>query len=223
MIYTIRKASQEPTLKGLWDVPPWSQAETLEIRNFHPKSSKHHPVTRTRLLYTEKGLYVFFRVEDRYVRAIATKYQDSVCNDSCVEFFVEPKPGKGYLNFEINCGGTMLLYFIEDSTPVPGKGFARFRPVEEAVGSKVQIHHSLPRQIQETMETPVTWFLEYFVPFTVFEEYVGSVRPVSGATWRANFYKCGGDPSHLHWGSWAPIGEPLNFHKPERFAPIRFE
>ena len=37
-----------------------------------------------------------------------------------------------------------------------------------------------------------------------------------------NFFKCADDSSHPHWASWAPIGEALNFHQPQYFAPLRF-
>ena len=63
------------------------------------------------MLYDERALSIIFRVEDRYVRAVAECFQDSVCTDSCVEFFVAPLPdSQAYFNFEVNCGGTMLLH-----------------------------------------------------------------------------------------------------------------
>jgi hypothetical protein len=47
------------------------------------------------------------------MRSVATQYQEMVCYDSCVEFFVQPEPHLGYFNFEFNRGGTMLIYYIE--------------------------------------------------------------------------------------------------------------
>ena len=58
-------------------------------------------------------LALMFRVEDQYVRAVAGhpwNGVDSVCTDSCVEFFVSPVEGSdAYLNCEVNPGGTMLI------------------------------------------------------------------------------------------------------------------
>ena len=53
---------------------------------------------------------MIFRVEDRYVRAVSKNYHDSVCKDSCAEFFFTPGTdiSAGYFNVEINCGGVML-------------------------------------------------------------------------------------------------------------------
>lgn len=221
MNYTIRKASDRITLNGVWEDPAWAHAESLDVNCFHARSSDHRPVTRARLLWEAEGLHVFFRVEDRFVRCVMSEYQQMVSGDSCIEFFIQPKAEAGYLNFEINSGGTLLLYYIEDSTPAPG-GFKKWRPVEAATASSIKIHHSLPQKIEEEIQSPVTWTIQAFVPWSVFEQYVGKLPPISGSTWKANFYKCGDKTSHPHWASWAPIGEKLSFHQTEFFAPITF-
>jgi len=57
----------------------------------------------------------------------------------------------------------------------------------------------------------------------LFETFVGPLGAPSGQIWRANFYKCADESSHPHWGSWADIGERLDFHQPECFGEIIFE
>ena len=154
--------------------------------------------------------------EDRYVQVINTEYQSSVCRDSCAEFFVQPANASGYFNFEINGGGTMLLYYVTDPADQP-----RTKVTAEDA-STMDIYHSLPDTVEEEITSPVTWILQYRVPFTLFENYVSPAHPRAGDTWKGNFYKCGDGTSHPHWASWAPIGEPLSFHKPERFKPLIF-
>jgi len=58
------------------------------------------------------------------------------------------------------------------------------------------------------------------VPRAFFEHYTGALGEWSGQTWRANFYKCADDSSHPHWMSWNPVGDPLSFHRPERFGVL---
>ena len=60
-----------------------------------------------------KSLFVIFKVDDQFVRATAKENQDSVCVDSCVEFFFSPDSDSknGYFNLEMNCGGTYLFNF----------------------------------------------------------------------------------------------------------------
>jgi hypothetical protein len=219
--YVIRRAAGVPKLKADWNDPMWKVAPTVKVAKFHPQSSDHHPVTRAKVLYDDRGLYVSFKVEDRYVRAVSLKRQSGVCRDSCVEFFVAPKPERGYFNFEINCGGTMLLYYIPDSPFIDGR-FVKYMPVADFLMNRIRIYHSMPRRVAPEIKKPVAWELGYFIPFSLFEKYVGRLRVAPGRTWRANFYKCAGRTSHPHWASWAPIGPKLCFHLPERFGALRF-
>ena len=66
------------------------------------------------------------------------------------------------------------------------------------------------------------WRLEYFIPFSLLEKWVGSLGLVLGQQWHANLYKCGDETSHPHWAAWAPVDE-FNFHLPRCFGTIQFE
>ena len=111
MRYTIYRIDALDLPNADWERPQWQAAETLEITHFSWEDSGHRPRTQARVLYDERALSIIFRVEDRYVRAVAERFQDSVCTDSCVEFFVAPLlDSQAYFNFEVNCGGTMLLH-----------------------------------------------------------------------------------------------------------------
>ncbi len=220
-VYSVQQAPVRPEGKGAWDGPAWKAAEVLEIKHFHKNSSDHRPDVRARLLYDAQGLYVIFKTKDRYVLSVNTAYQDSVCQDSCVEFFVQPKPDKGYFNFEINCGGTMLLTYIE--TPNRQDGTDRkTEPVPWDIAKNIPIFHSLPATVTPERTEPTEWIIEYFVPFSVFESCVGPLGKIPGQQWRANLYKCADKSSHPHWASWAPIGEKLSFHVPYYFGTLAF-
>jgi Carbohydrate-binding family 9 len=235
--YLIKRAVTPPALDGHWDGEAWAIAGTLTIGHFHPKSSEHRPVTQARVLYTPEGLHVIFRVQDRYVLSTRTEYQSHVCCDACVEFFVQPlpgtdpdtrlpggKPSPGYFNFEMNCGGTLLLHYVTDPVrPDKDSDLAAYQQVPWELASRIQVFHSIPGVVVPEIEEDVEWVNQYFVPFGLFEPYVGPIDDVSGQVWYGNFYKCAEDCSHPHWATWAPIGEALNFHVPEYFAPLRFE
>jgi hypothetical protein len=220
MEYVIAKATQRPSLKGLWDEAAWRPANVIVLANFLAQSKSRHPRTEAKVVYQDDGLFVFFRVFDKHVQCVLTEYQSGVCKDSCVEFFVEPKAGRGYFNFEINCGGTLLLYYCETRGAPTGKPI--YNPVPWEFGRQVAIYHSLPKVVDPAIAVDTEWRIEYFIPFTIFEHYLGALGPIAGQVWRANFYKCGGAASHPHWASWAPMGPELNFHLPQYFAPIRF-
>lgn len=221
MLYIVRLANIRPEMQGAWNGPAWQQADTLEIAHFRPESSDHRPRTYARLLYAREGLFGIFRVEDQYVWCVRTHYLDAVSKDSCVEFFVQPKLDKGHFNFEFNCGGALLCFYIVDPTRMP-KGFRDFTPLAEADAKQVVIYHSLPQIIEPEIIEPTEWRLEFFIPFALLEKYVGDVGHVRSQEWRANFYKCADDTSHPHWASWSPVDE-LNFHLPNCFGTIRFD
>ena len=96
MGYLIHRAGRTPALDAGFDSGEWSGCRTLNVDVFRPEGSGHRPETRFRLQYDREGLYGLFSVRDRFVRCVARKFQDPVCRDSCVEFFVRPAHGRGY-------------------------------------------------------------------------------------------------------------------------------
>ncbi len=220
--YHIARRESAPEAAEAWDGPFWRDAPPLDVGHFHHASTDHRPRTQAKLAHTDEAIHVFFRVEDRYVLSRRTELHATVCRDSCVEFFVEPLPGKGYFNIEINCGGTMLLFFIEDETPTP-EGFKRYTRVPAELAERITITPSMPSRIDEEITDPCTWTLRYTIPLSLFEHYLGRLGPLGGRQWRGNFYKCADESSHPHWASWSPIGEVLSFHLPRTFGELHFE
>ncbi|MBD3305766.1 hypothetical protein GF339_05235 [candidate division KSB3 bacterium] len=230
LTYTIHWTETPPSYQGQWDSPVWQRAETAYIAHFHPQSSWHHPLTAVKVLYDDEQLYVFFRVADRFVKAVSLEYQEPVYQDSCVEFFIRPRafyqsevsPAyQGYFNVEINCIGTMLVSYIEDWRRTD-EGFAQYAPLPPESGKMITVFHSLSGQIVQEIESPVEWMIGYNVPFALFEGYLGPLDFGIGRPWRGNFYKCADRSSHPHWASWAPIGAELNFHQPKFFGRLEF-
>jgi hypothetical protein len=204
-----------------WEAPEWRDVPALEIACFHPQSSAHRPRTRARLAWDPVSLHAIFRVEDRWVRCVHLDYQSPVYRDSCVELFVAPCPGHGHFNFEVSCGGGLLVSHVEDPRRTPG-GFARATPVDAVRGRAVEVRTSLAGRIEPERAGPVTWTAALRIPFALFADFVGPVAPQAGAVWRANLFKCADDSSHPHWASWAPIGGRLDFHQPAKFGELVF-
>ena len=222
MQYTIARTPSLSIPDASWERPEFSQAETLEVTHYSWEDSGHHPPTASRLLYDDRHLAIIFRVEDCYVRAVAQNFQDSVCRDSCVEFFVAPLVGSdAYFNFEVNCGGTMLLHRCP--SPEESRTGQKMIEVTPEDGATILMAHSLPKNVEPEIAEPTTWTVEYHIPFALFEKYFDAPRPNPGSAWKGNFYKCGDQTSHPHWGAWAPVGGPQpSFHQPAFFQPILF-
>jgi Carbohydrate-binding family 9 len=222
MRYFIRRTTMAVALDAPWDSDIWEQADTAEINNFFvtKKAGDFKPEAKCRILYDSNGIYILFKVKDRYVKSTTTKLNESVCRDSCVEFFVEPDGNGSYINYEFNCGGNMLAFAIKDCTRT-SNGFADSQALNESDASEMEIFHTMPQVVNPEIVGDTEWRLGIYIPFTVFSRYTDCKVPEAGTIWRGNFYKCGDRTSNPHWASWSPISE-LNFHLPQCFQAIEF-
>lgn len=222
MIYPVVHVKQPPKLRSPFDAPEWRAAPAGKVDRFHARSSAHHPATQFRLLYSDDALYLKFHVSDRYVLARRTHPHDFVCNDSCVEFLVAPESGDGYLNFEMNCIGTLLSYHIRDWHRIPC-GFVDYERLSPELFRSVQLETTFHDVIQEEIASPVEYEVALRIPFALFQETTNVPPPRPGTRWHGNFFKCADKSSRPHWASWQPIGEELNFHQPHYFGELLFQ
>jgi hypothetical protein len=222
MQYVIKRAKARPQLTGAWDLPAWRDANVAEINSFHSKSGGHHPRADAKVLYDDDGLYVIFRVQDRYVLCTRTEHQTLTSKDSCVEVYFQPFPDRGYFNFEMNCGGALLLFYVTDPMRIAQGTFRQKEVVPKSLIETMRIFHSMPNAVEKEIPDPVTWTIEYFIPNALLEAYVGPLGAPAQRRWCGNFFKCADASSHPHWASWNPIGRELNFHAPRYFAPMTF-
>ena len=180
----------------------------------------HKPETHLRLVHDGNALKGCFTIGDCYVRSVHQGFQSPVYKDSCVELFLQPKPGGGYFNFEFNAGGAMLVYWIEDPLR-EGDGFRKYQPLSLEACAQVTVRSSLPARVVPEIQEPLQWTLSFVIPVVVLEHYAGPIGDLSGQRWRANAYKCGDETSHPHWLSWAPL-DTLDFHRPQCFGELVF-
>ena len=221
MNYTVHAAAAVAGRED-WSDPFWTSAETLEVQHFRPESSDHRPQTSARLLYDASGIHGIFRVQDRHVRCVRTRYMDAVWKDSCVEFFAQPRADQGYFNFEFNCGGAFLCCYITNPERTPEGWFKEFTRIPAQIGQRIHARSSLPQRVEPEITVPVEWRLRFFIPFTLFEHYLGPLGQMGGQVWRGNFFKCADETSHPHWAAWSPVDE-FNFHRPNCFGSLRFK
>jgi hypothetical protein len=220
MIYTIQQITGSVDNRASWDSPVWRDVPAQLLGHHMGKRPAHFPKTEVKMSYDATSVFVLFQVEDRYVRAVAAEHQQSVCGDSCVEFFFTPGPDitQGYFNLEMNCGGTILIHFH----PRSERGTAVELP--EALCRRIQCRHSLPRFVNPEITEAVTWTLAARIPLNILDRYLQPAAPAPGTIWRGNFYKCADDTSHPHWLTWAPVEAPRpDFHLPRFFGTLEFE
>ncbi len=158
------------------------------------------------------------------MRCVHDQPQSRVSQDSCVEAFIQPSGSNGYLNFEVNCGGALLLYFIRDARRGShDRLFQDYDVLPIDLLKTVSIRHTMPKRVDPEIVEPVAWQVELTIPGALFDHVSPGAWARRSKPWRGNFFKCGDHTSHPHWASWADIGEELRFHQPAKFGWLHFE
>jgi len=216
----VRRTAEPIAINADWNKPVWRGIDPITIDLHMGQEPSHRPLTQAKLAWDADNLYVIFRVEDRFVRAVADQHQQMVCQDSCVEFFFTPGNDikTGYFNLEVNCIGTILMYHQlargQDKREIDSEDLAQ-----------IKIAASLPQGqlIDPEIQNPTVWTVEYALPWRMLQRYAPVNAPAPGVGWRANFYKCADQTSHPHWLTWSKIPLPNpDFHQPAYFGTLMF-
>ncbi|MBP7707823.1 MAG: hypothetical protein KA243_11370 [Candidatus Aminicenantes bacterium] len=208
--YTVRRV--EDFGPDLGRPEPWDTLPPLPVDRYLWLTSGYRPRVEVRLGWSARSLYVRFRVGEKKAPVRYTKFQDPVYKDSCVEFFVDMFPAKalGYVNFEMNAGGTLLAAFGPDRD--------HRQPLwpEDLAGLTVVTGEGDWPGVGDS------WHVGYDVPLALFRKLYGEdLRAGDRAS--ANFYKCGDETPVPHYGAWSPVGTAApDFHRPEYFGELVF-
>ena len=201
--YIIKKVNGRPA--------DWSGIEKAKIEIYKWAENDYRPRTEAAICYDDEALYVKFWAYETEIRAEHKNHNESVCEDSCVEFFFRTNSHPNFLNIETTVIGKQLIGFGKD------RHVRLDVPVEDDV---MQIVSSVkdPENYSADM-----WTVEYRVPFAFLKRFYGDVDVVSDGL-RANLYKCGDLSKYEHYGMWCDIDYlPPDFHRPEFFGEMIFE
>ncbi|MCW3806389.1 carbohydrate-binding family 9-like protein [Plebeiibacterium marinum] len=162
--------------------------------------------------YDCDNLYLKFFVQESNTKAVNTKYNEPVYEDSCVEFFVS-FDGEKYYNLEFNCIGNVL------------GGYGANRNNRERLATelltKISTKPSLGKNRINIIDRKTEWSLEVVIPKAVFKN--EEIKTFEGLKTTCNFYKCGDKQAFPHYLSWSPISvENPDFHLPEFFGEVVF-
>ena len=172
----------------------------------------YHPLCTFAAAHTGTHLYIDFLVRCNYLRAVNTEEQSPVCEDSCVEFFVQPKAGGEYWNLEFNCIGTV------NASRRMSRTISTHLSSDEI--AQIRRYPSCGTRPFCEVEGLFTWNILVVIPFALLG--IDKVEP--GTIMHGNFYKCAEKSSSPHFLSWSPIDTPKpDFHRPEFFGEISFE
>ena len=175
--------------------------------NKYPWDSAYRPHTAAKISYIDDSLHVYMRTNEWPLRALVVEQNGAVYTDSCMELFLMPVPGKTekYINIEINPLGV----------PFISVGISRKNRYLINVRNYKKLF-SISSKISEK-----GWELSYRIPLDFLHDNFGEFELLPGYEMRANFYKCGDNTIHPHYGCWSEIDLPApDFHCPNFFGRI---
>jgi hypothetical protein len=203
--------SAVPSMEEISDLMDLQEPLSIETLNW--KEFGYKPEVFCSIAYGDDEIYLKYYVKEDHFKAEMTESNQSVCQDSCVEFFVSPSDDGVYYNFEFNGIGTCLL----------GNGTSRADSKKTDPGLISRI-----RRLATPGKGPIPerhgefrWSITVAIPLDVFFRH--KVKDLRGKVFRANFYKCGDMLTEPHYVTWNPVGtEKPDYHRPEHFGLLRF-
>lgn len=172
----------------------------------------YKPECYAQVIFVEdKGFYarMYAAEKEPLMTYKAGDFSDDVCDDSCMEWFVDFKPGneKGYINFEANACAAMNCGI--------GTGRDHRIPVHEIIGYRPELSAGREGDF---------WYVEFFLSLETIEKLFGEISTASGAEYVSNFYKCGELTESPHYLAWSFIDlKSPDYHCPQYFGTLVME
>ncbi len=204
-----------------WDDDFWEKISSLRL-DYHRIENKQFPSVEVKVCYNSKNIFLFWKVKEKEILCNQKTHFDKVYQDSCVEFFVKPFGAKGYFNFEINCIGRILCYYVTNWQIDLNGTLKEFKRINLDDINKIEVSSSITDDKLFNKNQIEEWLLLIKIPFEILLNASELLESDFSQNWNANFYKCADKSILPHWSSWNPVSE-LNFHQPKDFGELIFE
>ena len=190
-----------------------TKLHTIDLINWDEHA--YRPEVTFRIAHSNNLIWLKYYVKEKSILAEVVATNGAVANDSCVEFFFDPKADGAYYNFEFSCIGTTHLAYGPSRSE---RAFIEPQLIEQAISIKSSLGN---RSFKENTGNH-TWEMTIIIPASILVHDT-EIR-LKGLTSRANFYKCGNKTAEAHYLSWNGIDTKRpDFHRPEFFGTLIFE
>ncbi|MEJ7740113.1 MAG: carbohydrate-binding family 9-like protein [Chitinophagaceae bacterium] len=208
------KRCNDFTLTGKADSKQWeSTAWNLLIKL---DSGGRNYQSKFKILYSASGIYVFFSGEDSLVTTVYDQDFGNLFRGDVFEAFFHTEPNTPlYLEYEVNPLNKELVLIVPHFNNPYGwipwhyEDGRRVRKAVNVVGGRMESNSRIR-----------SWNAELFFPFELFKP-LENVPPVSGTTWKANFYRLDYDSGNMIKWAWSPVNK--SFHEFLKYRQIIFE
>jgi hypothetical protein len=187
--------------------------ERILIDTINWSEFDYRPDVSVAVAYSGREIFLKYYVTEDCFKAEKIESNQMVCEDSCVEFFVQPEDDGIYYNIEFNAIGTCLM----------GAGTGRNDLTRLRPGLIAKIRRLASAGDQPVKETTgrFSWTLAVAIPFELFTYH--KITTLKGKIFRANFYKCGDKLTVPHYVTWNTVSTARpDYHRPEYFGMLRF-
>lgn len=214
-VYLCPKVDCPPIIDGKLDDPAWRLAPevTLVLTCTGQPATK---LTRARMCWDEKCLYIAFDCADTDIFATMTNHDDWIWREEVVEAFICPDCDLSHY-FEINLSPKNVVfdaYIVNEAGGNPGSG-TDYGWTCEGLRTAVQVDGT----IDNRDDVDRGWTAEYAVPFAALKR----CAPKPGERWRLNLYRIDLYPEPTEFQAWSPTLTPKPaFHIPKRFGTVFF-
>lgn len=177
---------------------------SFEILNYPWDENGYKPKTVVTIGYDDGGYNVHFVSYDTDRRAVETEHNTPVCQDSCMELFMQfdPKNDIRYMQFEINPNGAVYSSVSE------------CREITEKIDPNIIDTLGVKTSVYDDR-----WEITYYIPKEYIQRFIPTYVHKTGTVIRGNFYKCAEKNNFPHFGCFNNINwMPPDFHRPEFFT-----
>jgi hypothetical protein len=175
-----------------------------------------HQQTRTKVLYSETGIYFLFNCEDKKITSTMKADNLNLWEEDVVEVFLwTDEKFPVYFEYELS----PFNYELPIMVPNNKGDFLGWLPWHYDGDRKTQHATSVTGGQLINGGTITGWVAEFFIPYKLLTP-LGNVPPKSGTRWRANMYRIDYDNGILPY-SWQITDK--TFHEYNKFGIFIFE
>lgn len=202
-------------LDGAGTTANWNAAEWQTLQRTGGSADY---ATRSKVLYSETGMYFLLDCRDRRLTCTMTEDASQIFREDVVEVFLRPDLTRDlYFEYELSPMNVELVLVIPNVggrffgwLPWQYEGERRTRRATSAYGG------------QKDFNAPVEgWTAEFFIPFKLLHPLI-EAPPSTGDEWTGNVYRIdydAGEPTH--WALSPEVG--TNFHNFHHYGRLIFD
>jgi len=202
-------------VNGRGTAPAWEKTQWLPMSPVGSHQADYP--TRTKVLYSDTGLYFLVDCEDRKLDCTGLKDFDNLYTEDVVEVFLWPDTSQNlYFEYEISPLGAELPILVANNN---GRFFG-WLPWHYKDGRRTHKATSVRGGRKEAGASVTGWTVEFFIPYNLLVG-LGNTPPKPGTHWRGNIYRIDHE-KRGHPFQWAWCSKINDFHDFKNFGTLVF-